>query len=373
VSEILLVAAAAALVAVALVAWRLRPRIPREVPRPDRPRVRKLRRIARREFGMAAWGPFPPGVHRFDADVYAAGIVFFRDVYMADGRVLSRGEREVLAAGISLSNRCRYCSGSHVAMTTATEGAAVAGALEAGRIDDLPTERLQRLARFAAATLEPRSPHLVVPGTTDDEQVDMAAVVFLFHYVNRVMDALAPGGWLGDFLAAPPPNVLARRLRASESMAHEVLDAVRPIVAPLGDGDWLTDGDRADIERWTRGREGLADAVRFGWAAILRAADDVLGPDVVRAVRRAMSTWNGQSAPLLGPWAREAVGRLPDARSQQLAEQALLVARASPRVRPDALWKASGRDRRTRAVLVAFAAGAAAMRIMSWMPTPGRS
>ncbi len=337
--------------------------------RADRRQVRALYRIARREFGTAAWGPFPPGVHRFDPDVYAAGIVLFRDVYMADGHRLTRGEREVLAAAVSVANQCRYCAGSHVAMATATEGRPVARAIAQGRIDDLPTERLKRLARFGTDSLEPRSPSLADPALTGDEQVDIAAVVFLFHYVNRVMDALAPRGFVGDFLAAPPPRVLARRLRAHESLATVALDAVRAVTTPLAIDVWISEQEIADVHRWTGGREPLASAILFAWASILRAAHEVLGPHVVNAVRRALSTWNGQDAPLLGPWAREAAGGLPDHRAQALAEQAIVVARASTRVQPDVLWDVAGRDRRTRVVLVTLAAGAAALRIASWLPT----
>ncbi|MEN0068006.1 MAG: hypothetical protein AAGA48_38105 [Myxococcota bacterium] len=371
--------AAGAVGAVAtLGSWVLRsPPVPAEVPYADHIRFRAIYRIARREFGPAAWGAFPPGVHRFDTDAYLASLLFIRDVYLADGVVLTRGEREVLASGVSMGNECYFCSNNHFAITQATEGAPVANALRERRFQDLPTERLRLLANYGFRSKDASDPLITETPFALDEQSDAAAVLFAFHYINRVMDTLGPIGWVGDFMAKPPPTLLANGLRAHVSMQPEALAAIRAVTHPIDVDATVSASEQAEIRRWSGGasRQATSDAVITGWAALVRVARQVLGDRVVEAVRDAMGRWNGSEAPLLGPWAREAVGVLQDdPRALALAEQAMIVGRAStrmssPRARA-ALFEAAGRDRRIECVLVAFAACTASLRILSWQPTP---
>lgn len=123
------------------------------------------------------------------------------EVLLRGDSTLSRGERELIAAYVSIGNDCEYCAGSHGASAAAllpggTEQVARTLAGEAG---DAPvSERLRALLEIAGrARVDGRlvSEDAVAAareaGATDREIHDTVLITATFCLFNRYVDGLA--------------------------------------------------------------------------------------------------------------------------------------------------------------------------------------
>ena len=346
------------------------PRIPAEVPAADRPLYRSAYALGLAEVGLPGRRPMPGGLHRHDARVYAAFVVFLRDVYLADGVVLTRSEREILATSVSVSNRCHFCVHVHAVAVRVAADPGVDERILNRDVDGIADPRIRDLARFGMAAKDPNAEIVCRPPFTADELSDAAAVVFAFHYLNRVMDTLGPKeGLRRQVLSNPPAFVAARMLGLGQRIEPGM--GLKRLLAATGVPPAQVDpSDRGTIERIARGRASLSDSILFAWSSVQIAAEALFAPQVLTAIRAHLATWTGEDPPLGLDWADEAVAAValdPDQRA--VARQGLLVARAPFITSAEELLEVCG-DRRRRLVLVSFASFAAALRITEWLPMP---
>ena len=144
--------------------WGLHRRIPSTVPDPDRPLFQATAVMIRGLFGPGATSDLTPaGIHRHDANLYAAFLLMFRDLYLADGQALTRSEREIVAAGASVSNQCPYCVHIH---TKLVGPARVGDAIAADQPDQITDPRQRRIATYALRSRRPDAPEIRYPTLT---------------------------------------------------------------------------------------------------------------------------------------------------------------------------------------------------------------
>lgn len=349
-------------------------RWPPEIPKRDRPLLRKAYKICRSEVGPAAWGPLPPGTHRYDAHLYTAFFVMLRDVYLSDGAALSRAEREIVATAVSVSNRCYLCIHNHSRLVQISSPRGIDQLILSRQIDEIEDPRLQDLARYGLMTKQPMDDIIRDPPFTAEETSDAAIVAFNFHYVNRVMDALGPReGLRRELLSKPPPRLLGRILSLSNPVAPGT-GLARVLALNLTYPVEIDEHDRSTILKITHSRRDVADAMMFSWSTARRVARELFGDRVLQTIRAHLASWDGIATPLDFDWLDEATEALrDDPRAHLLARQGILVARDAFQTSRRELWEASGRDRRRQLALVCFAAYAAALRISEWVVVPARS
>lgn len=352
------------------VAWSST-RIPEEIPASDRPLFVAALAAVRDEFGPAALSSaIPPGMHRHDAYVYAAFFVMFRDLYLADGPALTRAEREILATSVSRSNTCHYCTQVHGTLVRAGTRSLSEQILR-GQIDQIEDPRQRTLALYGSESKHATAPIITDPPLTAEEASDAAITVVSFHYVNRILDALGPEGFKLKILSSPPQRLLATAMKLDQPLSGGV--ALRKLrasdqVPPIG----IDEADRAHITRWTLGRPEATDAMIFTWSMIQHAARQLFSAEVLDTIRAHLAGWRGEDTGLDDPWLERAVAGLAHhPADQELARQALIVARETFRIDREALLQAVGGDLRRQLVLVSFAACATALRIGEWLVIPG--
>ena len=161
-------------------------------------------------FAHSGWLPF--GVHRHEPRVYVAAYVIIQDLYLAEARVLSRAEREIVAMAISSSNQCQYCTNSHAALVR-IDALNVQAAIREGRVDAIKSPRQRALAQYGMALRYRKQAARLGAAFTPLERADIANLVITFHYLNRVMDALGPTGMALRIASNPPSTILAWVLR----------------------------------------------------------------------------------------------------------------------------------------------------------------
>ncbi|MGW6270574.1 carboxymuconolactone decarboxylase family protein [Streptomyces sp. NPDC055060] len=256
----------------------------------------------------------------------------------------TRTERELVAVGVSLANRCPFCVNAHTMMLHATGDHRVAERVLRGEEPEDPAQA--RLLAWGKATRTPRAARALPQPFPRAHAPAHIGTALTFHFVNRVASALITE----DIL---PCN--AQRFRAVRSIGGRTFQkAVRRVAAP-GDSLSLLD-DPQPGPSWAAGTP-VGPAYAALRAAATQGAGLLDGADLA-LVRATVAAWDGSHPPL----AWEA---LPDRTSRPGARLALLAALAPYRITDEdvAAWKKPPFSDHCLVHLVAFGAFTAVDRI----------
>jgi AhpD family alkylhydroperoxidase len=300
------------------------------------------------EFGMLA----PPlALHAPAPSVLAASWSILREVMLVPGLV-TRSDKEVVAAAVSLANNCPYCAEVHGTTLRGLVRGKDPEAVAAGRIERVADDRLRALAAWAIVSAEAPSP-APFPRAQAPELVGM---VLTFHYLNRMVNVflrespLPPlRGFVGDLVRRTAARVMRRMASTAPLAAYHT-------------GDLLPGARLPDDLRWAASRPTIADAL----ARAVRAVDEggerrltTQARQLVRAALREPGRDRGTA-----PWLREQLGALPQ-RDRPAAGLALLTAVSSFRVTDSVIAgvRATGADDAALIEITSWASMAAARHI----------
>ena len=267
------------------------------------------------EFGMLA----PPlALHAPAPSVLAASWSILREVMVAPGLV-TRPEKEAVAAAVSLANNCPYCAEVHGTTLRGLVRGKDPEAIAAGRIEDVADDRLRALAGWAAASAEAPGP-APFPRAQAPELV---GTVLTFHYINRMVNVFLQESPL------PPVRGFARDLvrRGAARVMRRLASAA--LLPAHGTDDLLPAAPLPDDLRWAASRPTIADALARAAGAVDEGGERELTPaarELVRAALRDPGRHAGTT-----PWLRERLGTLPE-RDRPATHLALLTAVSSFRV-----------------------------------------
>ncbi|MEV0091123.1 carboxymuconolactone decarboxylase family protein [Streptomyces sp. NPDC050738] len=250
----------------------------------------------------------------------------------------SRKEKELVAAGVSLANRCPFCIDAHTVLLHATGDHRLAETV--GR-DDVPADPYQ--ARLLAWGKDVRTPK-PFPAERTPAYLGTALA---FHFINRIVSSLVTENML-------PGNV--QRFRVVRSLAgRTVAGAVRRELSP-GDSLVLLDAVSGDPPSWAAGTP-----VGTAYAALLTAAASgagLLSEEDQELVAKTVTAWDGGHPELTGDW-------LPDRTERPGARLALLAALAPYRITDEdvAAWRRPEHRDHCLVHLIAYGAIIAVARI----------
>ncbi|MCX4671255.1 carboxymuconolactone decarboxylase family protein [Streptomyces sp. NBC_01381] len=257
----------------------------------------------------------------------------------------TRTDRELVAVGVSLANRCPFCVSAHTVMLHATGDHRVAERVLRGEQPDDPDQA--RLLAWGKATRTPGAPELAPPFPRAHAPAHIGTAL-TFHFINRVASSLMTERML-------PCN--AQRLRVVRSLGGRSLQkAVRRTVTP-GDSLALLDEPLPGPD-WAAG-----SPVGPAYAALRAAATmgaSLLDDTDQRLVEETLASWDGAHPPMV--WES-----LPDRTSRPGARLALLAALAPYRITDEdvAAWKKPPFSDHCLVHLISYGAFAAVDRIES--------
>lgn len=286
-------------------------------------------------------------------DVLAATWALLREAQLA-GRAPRVG-KEVVAAAVSVANRCPFCASAHTMLVHATGHHRLAEAVLRG---ERPAEPEQaRLAAWAAATATASASELTEPPVADCLAVEYLGTALVTHFITRMTSALLDEEALAGRARTSP---LVRRI-AGMALARTIRRPLRPgrsmallIDLPVGaTPSWAEDTSI-----------GYAIAVL---RAVAAAGGALLSPSARDAVQASVSAWDGAHPPLSGGKLEQGLAGLSSA-ERPGASLALLAAIAPYRVTDAdvAAWRGSHRNDAELVRLLAYGAMAAVDRIEAW-------
>ncbi|MBX6385039.1 MAG: carboxymuconolactone decarboxylase family protein [Microbispora sp.] len=286
-------------------------------------------------------------------EVLAATWAVLRESLLA-GRV-PRAAKEVVAAGVSLANRCPFCVDAHTVLLHATGEHGLAEAVARG---DTPSDpEYARLLAWATGTATAGQ----APPCPPDQAAEHIGTALAFHFINRMVSSLLTD----DLLPAG-----LQRSRLVRGLSGRALARAVRRVLPRGEAlPLLRELPSGRAPDWAAGTPiGAAFAALYAGAGEGAA---LLGEEAGEVVVDAVAAWDGGHPPLHGwPGALEDVApaRRPAARL------ALLAALAPYRVTDAdvAAWREAGGGRSDADLvrLLAFGAITAVRRIEAALAVP---
>jgi len=281
-------------------------------------------------------------------DLMAATWGMLREALLAGAG--ARRDREIIAAGVSLANRCPFCVDSHAMMLHATGDHDLAETLASGERPSDPRDA--RLLDWSVATRTPGAPELAEPPFGAALLPSYAGTALTFHFINRMVSVL-----LGQDVL--PGNL--QRSKAVRSLSGRAFArTVRREPAPGASLPLL--GDRGPSPAWA----GDA-AVGPAYAALRTAATrggDLLDRAARGVVLELVAASDGSHPPLRTAWLDDEMVSLPAA-TRPGARLAALAALAPYRVTVADVtaWRAVRPADADLVRLVAFGAFAATDRV----------
>jgi alkylhydroperoxidase family enzyme len=242
--------------------------------------VKDVYRQIEADFGMLA----PPvALHAPAPTVLAASWSILRETTLAAG-VVSRADKETVAAAVSNANRCPYCVDIHGGtLVGLVRGRADGSAVAADRLDEVADDRVRALARWARESGGAALPR-PYPAAHEPELIGVAVT---FHYLNRMVNVFLQES---PFPPAPGPALGAVRRGASWLLARLASAAV-PAGASAG---LLPDAPSPPDLSWADGQPHVAAAFARAGAAVDAAGRRAVPTGVRRLVTDALA---GASAP----------------------------------------------------------------------------
>ncbi|MFC9245517.1 carboxymuconolactone decarboxylase family protein [Streptomyces sp. NPDC057136] len=257
---------------------------------------------------------------------------------------VSRTDKEVVAAGVSLANRCPFCVVAHTVLLHATGDHRLAETIGSGGLPADPGHR-ELLAWGKDMSTPPPFPAGHAP-----EQIGTALA---FHFINRIVSSLLTE----DMLPGGAQRYRLVRSAAGRSLARTVRRELRP-----GTSLALLETEGAE-PAWAA---GTPVGTAFG---VLRSAAHLgaglLSDEDAAFVRESVAGWDGITPlPLSG-------AELPDRAERPGARLALLAARAPYRITDEdvAAWRVPPFTDHCLVHLIAFGAICAVERIEANLPT----
>ncbi|GGT03420.1 alkyl hydroperoxide reductase AhpD [Streptomyces kurssanovii] len=259
-----------------------------------------------------------------------------RESLLAGG--VSRTDKEVVAAGVSLANRCPFCVDAHTVLLHATGDHALAETIARGKEPADPAHR--RLLAWGKDIRGPRP----FPAEQTPEHLGTALA---FHFINRIVSALLNE----NMLPGGAQKYRLVRSAAGRSLARTVRRQLRP-----GDSLALLRTSGAE-PAWAAGTPVGTAYGALREAALMGAG--LLSEDDRALVRRTVAAHDGVAhPPLSADW-------LPDREERPGARLALLAALAPYRITEEDVraWRTPQHTDHCLVHLTAYGAIAAVERI----------
>lgn len=300
--------------------------------------------------------PEPFSVQSPYIDILAGSWSIFRESLEAGA--VSRGEKEIVAVGISQINECPWCVASHGITLHSTGHRAVVQAVR-GESASLSTTQSQ-LLDWAKSTLKPDATIPLPTTYSESEKAEIIGTAVCFHYLNRVVNA--------TLIESPLPEQswLANGLQRGLGLVFRL-----KVNQPFNSGetaDFLPSAALPKDMQWANANPAVAGAFARFAAAIETAAEQTIPMAVRELVTTQICKWRGESMGMSRTWVNEAVSNLPE-NDRPIGKLALLTALASFQVddRVVAEFRQQRPDDEDLIATIGWASFTAARRIGVWL------
>ncbi len=257
-------------------------------PKDARGVVARVYAEAERDFGLVA---APLALHSPVPEMLAASWQLLRETLLVQG-LLSRADKEAVAAAVSRANQCPYCVDVHSATLRGLQ-----------RKGTPANDRIAGITAWAS-TASRRS--LGGDGAfpfAAELAPELCGVLMTFEYLNRMVEIFLPGSPL-------PPQVPARAQPAALAMLGSIMSSHARTPVPAG---LPSDGELPENFTWAKGNPPIAAALSNAGTVFGGSLPQPLtGAGAVDLVVTELFAWDGSAPGPSRAWAHELVAKLAE-------------------------------------------------------------
>lgn len=278
--------------------------------------VAEIYQQARKDFQLVPpitlFSPFP--------DLLAVLWSVSRESQIASG-IVSRSNKEAVAAAVSTINTCPYCVDAHAGMLYATSADDAVRAVLEDDLTAINSEKTRHLVQWALATRSLDNNILHTPPFSAEEAPEIVGTALLFHFVNRMVSVFLTDSPLPIASSYPRLRKLATRIFGAT--AAKTIASKTPF--PGESLKFISAAPLPDEFAWARNSPVITDAWA-GFIQLIETSGEELLSDVVRnCVQRHLQIWQGQTMGLGKQWLQEMSNELSN-EDKAVAELLLLTA-----------------------------------------------
>lgn len=230
-----------------------------------------------------------------------------RESQIASG-VVSRQDKEAIAAAVSSINTCSYCVDAHVGMLHGVAGHDVANAILEGNTDTVADPHTTMLIEWALASKTPQSKLLANPTFSSKQAPEIIGTALGYHFINRMVSIFLSSSPL-------PVNTKSRAMRkmatrifgatAGKSIANKQVDAGESLA-------FLAEADLPEKFAWSKASPHISKAFA-GFSVAMDAAGKKHVPNEVSYLLQThLSQWHGEDMGLSRQWLEDVINSLDD-------------------------------------------------------------
>ena len=271
--------------------------------------------------------------------------------------------KEAIAAAISQTNGCSYCTDMHTIMLSSSGQKEAAIAIKKGQFEQISNNKLKLFTDWAKTTSSARSAMLNAQPYSRQQVPEIVGTAVFSHYINRMAtillcDTPLPSNqrWLKGPLKHFATNIFSKAISKSKK---------------IGEAKFLFKTDLPNDLRWAKSAPNVADAYACFALAVEEAGEYALPAKVRSFVKEEIDEWRGETSALKLAWSEDAVSRL-EAPLQAAAELALLTAVSPHDVKDEVVldFKKHFPEEGKLIGALAWASFTAARKIGTWIGSP---
>lgn len=298
-------------------------------------------------------------------DLLAGVWSLWREAQFASG-VVSRPNKEAIAAAVSHINACPYCVDAHTGMLHASSEHGAVKAIHGDNQEERSDPSMRMIIEWASATRTPGSAILRQPPFTVDEAPEIIGTALTYHFVNRMVSI-----FLVDTPMPVPAGVSTLRRLAARIFGATVGKRILARQPVAGESlRYIPESTLPDDLSWALPNDSIAAALAGCIALIENEGERVLSESVRSLVEQELSDWSGEAKGLSRRWLEVCIDGLPD-QDKPVARLVLLTTFAPYQVDEEvikAFRDVIPGDSKLLAA-TAWSSIAAARRICSWLTT----
>jgi len=248
-----------------------------------------------RDFGLAG----PLTLSTPSLRVHSVRWATSRESYIIETNV-KRVLKEIVAASISKTNKCTYCSDAHTTSIVSLGDNLTSQKIIDGTWKEINDEKTKNIINWALNTRNPNAEIIKNPPFTKNEVAEIIGTALVFHSTNRFVSI-----FLED---SPLPQFLSGRLKKmSLKMASKTL--FKTMVSKnglIGESlKFIENYESLNNFKWANNVPSYQKALTAEQVALDEIESEIIPPNIAKLFKEKISSWNGESMPLGRSWLQE--------------------------------------------------------------------
>lgn len=257
--------------------------------------IYEINKQINRDFGLAG----PLTLSTPSLRVHSVRWATSRESYIIETNV-KRILKEIVAASISQTNKCTYCSDAHTTSIVSLGDNLTSQKIIDGTWEDIKDEKTKNIINWALNTRNPNAEIIKNPPFTKSEAAEIIGTALVFHSTNRLVSIFLEDSPLPQFLSGRFKKIALKM--ASKTLFKTMVLKSGKIGESL---KFINDYEFLNSFNWANGVLSYQKALTAEQFILKEIESESIPPNVVKLFKEKLSNWNGEPMPLGRSWLKD--------------------------------------------------------------------